>query len=210
MGCTCSYFSRHQPHPRILSPHSYQRLFAVEGIKGGDEEMGGWRRRAEEAEGRLQAMEEEREKEKAEVERKLGAIVGAITEEARRWEEEARRWQEEARRWGEEAAGQLIHVAKEAGWQPIVYSKTAARLFKAAWCLLRIATPYPVLRRLTEVAVGPADHIGSTGGQGLRSMPSCWHLLMTLQEEGCEDADFALEARTIASTVRLMIIANVT
>ena len=110
--------------------------------------MGGWRRRAEEAEGRLQAMEEEREKEKAEVERKLGAIVGAITEEARRWEEEARRWQEEARRWGEEAAGQLIHVAKEAGWQPIVYSKTAARLFKAAWCLLRIATPYPVLRRL--------------------------------------------------------------
>ena len=42
------------------------------------------------------------------------------------------------------------------GWQPIVYSKTAARLLKAAWCLLRIATPYPVLRRLTEVAVGPA------------------------------------------------------
>ena len=34
------------------------------------------------------------------------------------------------------------------GWQPIVYSKTAARLFKAAWCLLRIATPYPVSRRL--------------------------------------------------------------
>ena len=44
--------------------------------------------------------------------------------------------------WGLEMAGWL------AGWQPIVYSKTVARLFKAAWCLLRIATPYPVLRRL--------------------------------------------------------------
>ena len=43
-----------------------------------------------------------------------------------------------------------------AGWQPVVYSKTAARLLKAAWCLLRIATPYAVLRRLTEVAVRPA------------------------------------------------------
>ena len=43
-----------------------------------------------------------------------------------------------------------------AGWQPIVYSKTAARLLKAAWCLLRIATPCAVLRRLTEVAVRPA------------------------------------------------------
>ena len=43
-----------------------------------------------------------------------------------------------------------------AGWQPIVYSKTAARLLKAAWCLLRIATPYAVLRRLTEVAGRPA------------------------------------------------------
>ena len=52
-------------------------------------------------------MEEEREKEKAEVERKLGAIVGAITEEARRWEEGARRW-------SEEAAGQL--AAKEGEW----------------------------------------------------------------------------------------------
>ena len=43
-----------------------------------------------------------------------------------------------------------------AGWQPVVYSKTAARLLKAAWCLLRIATPYAVLRRLTVVAVRPA------------------------------------------------------
>ena len=47
-----------------------------------------------------------------------------------------------------------------AGWQPIVYSKTAARLLKAAWCLLRIATPCAVLRvllrRLTEVAGRPA------------------------------------------------------
>ena len=43
-----------------------------------------------------------------------------------------------------------------AGWQPIVYSKTAARLLKAAWCLLRIATPCAVLRRLTEMAVRPA------------------------------------------------------
>ena len=43
-----------------------------------------------------------------------------------------------------------------AGWQPVVYSKTAARLLKAVWCLLRIATPYAVLRRLTEVAVRPA------------------------------------------------------
>ena len=47
--------------------------------------------------------------------------------------------------------GPVLH-----GWQPIVYSKTAARLLKAAWCLLRIATPYAVLRRLTEVAVRPA------------------------------------------------------
>ena len=43
-----------------------------------------------------------------------------------------------------------------ANWQLIVYSKTAARLLKAAWCLLRIATPYAVLRRLTKVAVRPA------------------------------------------------------
>ena len=50
----------------------------------------------------------------------------------------------------EEEAGWL------AGWQPIVYSKTAARLLKAAWCLLRIATPCAVLRRLTEVAGRPA------------------------------------------------------
>ena len=52
-----------------------------------------------------------------------------------------------------------------AGWQPIVYSKTAARLLKAAWCLLRIATSYTVLRRLTEVALRPAatDSMASYG-----------------------------------------------
>ena len=43
-----------------------------------------------------------------------------------------------------------------AGWQPIVYSKTAAWLLKAAWCLLQIATPCAVLRRLTEAAGRPA------------------------------------------------------
>ena len=58
-----------------------------------------------------------------------------------------------------------------AGWQPIVYSKTAARLLKAAWsrCLLRIATPCAVhvLRRLTKVAGRPAArrlHVQHTNG----------------------------------------------
>ena len=46
-----------------------------------------------------------------------------------------------------------------AGWQPIVYSKIAAQLLKAAWCLLRIATPCAVLRRLTEVAGRPAAEL---------------------------------------------------
>ena len=50
----------------------------------------------------------------------------------------------------------LAAYIAEAGWQPIVYSKTAARLLKATWCLLRIATPCAVLKRLTEVAGRPA------------------------------------------------------
>ena len=40
-----------------------------------------------------------------------------------------------------------------AGWQPIVYSKTAARLLKAAWCLLRKSSN---AMRSTGVAVRPA------------------------------------------------------
>ena len=39
-----------------------------------------------------------------------------------------------------------------AGWQTNAYSKTAAQLLKAAWCLLQVATPCAVLRRLTGVA----------------------------------------------------------
>ena len=35
----------------------------------------------------------------------------------------------------------------QAGWQPVVYFKTAAQLTKAAWCLV----PNAVLRRLTVV-----------------------------------------------------------
>ena len=54
----------------------------------------------------------------------------------------------------------------KAGWQPVVYSKT--RLVKAAWCLLRIATPCAVLRRLTVVAGHPAaklmEGVGDTHG----------------------------------------------
>ena len=41
-------------------------------------------------------------------------------------------------------------------WQPVVYSKKAARLLNAAWCLLLVVTPYAVLKRLTGVAVRPA------------------------------------------------------
>ena len=53
--------------------------------------------------------------------------------------------------------GKADHGAiRLAGWQPIVYPKTAARLLKATWSLLRIATPCAVSRRLTEVAGRPA------------------------------------------------------
>ena len=50
------------------------RVVVVKGVKGDDDEMGVWRRRAGEAEGRLQAIAEERETERAEVERNVGAI----------------------------------------------------------------------------------------------------------------------------------------
>ena len=62
------------------------------------------------------------------------------------------------------ATGHMQYAAL-AGWQPIIYSKTAARLLKAAWCLLRIATPCAVLRRLTEVARRPAACAALPNGQ---------------------------------------------
>ena len=48
------------------------RMVVVKGVKGDDAETGVWRKRAEQAEGRLQAIAEERETERAEVERKAG------------------------------------------------------------------------------------------------------------------------------------------
>ena len=58
----------------------------------------------------------------------------------------------------------------EEGWQPIVSFKTVARLVKAAWCLLLIAAPCEVLRRLTVVAGHPAAS-GEEGGSDVHA----WH-----------------------------------
>ena len=70
----------------------------------------------------------------------------------------------------------------QAGWQPIVYSNTAARLLKAAWCLLRIATPCAVLRRLTVVAGRPAAHPSSpTRSLALLLLPTTHFHAMTLE-----------------------------
>ena len=100
------------------------RVAVVKGVKGDDNEMGVWRRRAGEAEGRLQAMAEEEETERPEVERKVGAIevelvkMDELEEEVERQRSEAdevRLGQEEARREGEEATGQLTAKEGESG-----------------------------------------------------------------------------------------------
>ena len=99
------------------------KVAVVKGVKGDDDEMGVWRRRAGEAESRLQEIAEERETERAAVERKVGAIAVELAkmdeleeevERQRREAEEARLGQEEARRGVEEATGQL--TAKAGKW----------------------------------------------------------------------------------------------